>query len=117
MRRDRSSIFWKHRNRAPSEPGGSKPSHCSLAEVRLTQGVQNLEPFLMSGFIDELTSAATLEAKAKGITLTALPVEDGVAIEADRQVLAAVVRNLLQRGMTHKRSIVSLERTLFPRSV
>ena len=39
----------------------------SLAEVRLTQGVQNREPFLVSGFIDELAPAATLEANARGI--------------------------------------------------
>jgi len=82
----------------------------SLAEVRLTQGVQNLEPFLISSFIDELASAATLEANAKGITLTVLPVEDGVAIEADRQVLAEVVRNLLQNAFkfTRPRTTVTL---------
>ena len=82
----------------------------SLAEVRLTQGVQNLEPFLVSGFIDELASAAALEAKARGITLTVLPVEDGVAIEADRQVLAEVVRNLLQNAFkfTRPRTTVTL---------
>jgi signal transduction histidine kinase len=82
----------------------------SLAEVRLTQGVQNLESFLISSFIDELASAATLEANAKGITLTVLPVEDGVAIEADRQVLAEVVRNLLQNAFkfTRPRTTVTL---------
>ena len=70
----------------------------SLAEVRLTQGVQNREPFLVSGFIEQLAPAATLEANARGIRLTVMPVEDGVTIEADRQVLAAVVENLLQNA-------------------
>lgn len=70
----------------------------SLAEIRLTQGVQNREPFLVSGFIEELTPGAALEASARGITLTVMPVEDGVAIEADRQVLTAVVGNLLQNA-------------------
>ncbi len=60
----------------------------SLAEVRLTQSVQNREQFLVSEFIDELAPAATLEANARGIRLMVMPVEDGVAIEADRQVLA-----------------------------
>ena len=46
----------------------------------------------MSDFIDELVPAATLEANARGITLTVVAAEEGVAIEADRQVLAAVVR-------------------------
>ncbi len=35
----------------------------SLAEVRLTQGVQNREQFLVSGFIDELAPAATIGGK------------------------------------------------------
>ena len=83
----------------------------SLAEVRLTQGVQNLEQFLVAGFIDELAPAATMEANARGITLHAsMPVEDGVAIEADRQVLAAVVGNLLQNAFkfTRPRTTVTL---------
>jgi signal transduction histidine kinase len=82
----------------------------SLAEVRLTQGVQNLEQFLVSGFIDELAAAATLEAHAHGIRLIVMPVDDGVAIEADRQVLAAVVGNLLQNAFkfTQPRTTVTL---------
>ena len=64
----------------------------------------------MSGFIEELAPAATLEANARGITLTVMPVEDGVAIEADRQVLAAVVGNLLQNAFkfTRPRTTVTL---------
>ena len=82
----------------------------SLAEVRLTQGVQNREQFLVSGFIEEIASAATLEANARGVRLTVMPVEDGVAIEADRQVLAAVVGNLLQNAFkfTRPRTTVTL---------
>jgi signal transduction histidine kinase len=82
----------------------------SLAEVRLTQGIQNREPFLMAGFIDEIASASALEANARGIRLTATPTEDGVAIEADRQVLAAVVGNLLQNAFkfTRPRTTVTL---------
>ena len=34
----------------------------------------------MAGFIDEIASASTLEANARGVTLTVTPVEDGVAI-------------------------------------
>jgi signal transduction histidine kinase len=82
----------------------------SLAEVRLTQGVQNREQFLVSGFIDEIASAATLEANARRVILTVMPVEDGVAIQADRQVLAAVVGNLLQNAFkfTRPRTTVTL---------
>ena len=82
----------------------------SLAEVRLTQGVQNREQFLVSGFIDELASASALEANARDVRLAVMPVEDGVAIEADRQVLAAVVGNLLQNAFkfTRPRTTVTL---------
>jgi signal transduction histidine kinase len=82
----------------------------SLAEVRLTQGVQNREQFLVSGFIEEIASAATLEANARGVSLIVTPVEDGVAIEADRQVLAAVMGNLLQNAFkfTRPRTTVTL---------
>jgi signal transduction histidine kinase len=75
----------------------------SLAEVRLTQGVQNLEVFPVAGFIDELAAAATLEAQAKGLTLIVPPSEQGVAIKADRQVLSAVVGNLLQNALKFTR--------------
>jgi signal transduction histidine kinase len=82
----------------------------SLAEVRLTQGIQNREPLLVSAFIEELAPAATLEANARGIGLSLIPVEYGVAIEADRQVLAAVVGNLLQNAFkfTRPRTTVTL---------
>jgi signal transduction histidine kinase len=82
----------------------------SLAEVRLTQGIQNREQFLVAGFIAEIASASTLDANARGVKLTVTPVEDGVAIEADRQVLAAVVGNLLQNAFkfTRPRTTVTL---------
>jgi signal transduction histidine kinase len=82
----------------------------SLAEVRLTHGIQNRDRFLVSEFIQELAPAATLEASARGIGLTVIPVDEGVAIEADRQVLAAVVGNLLQNAFkfTRPRTTVTL---------
>jgi len=84
-----------------------KASHAlitrSLAEVRLTQGIMNREPFLMAGFIDDIASAARLEANARGVRLIVTPVEDGVAIAADRQVLAAVVGNLMQNAFKFTR--------------
>jgi signal transduction histidine kinase len=82
----------------------------SLAEVRLTQGIAHREQFLVSGFIEELALAATLEANARGITFTVMPIETGVTIEADRQILAAVVGNVLQNAFkfTRPRTSVAL---------
>jgi signal transduction histidine kinase len=75
----------------------------SLAEVRLSQGIQNSEPFLVSTFIEELLPSAILGANAKNVTLRTMPVEAGVMIEADRQVLASVVENLLQNAFKFTR--------------
>lgn len=82
----------------------------SLAEVRLTEGVQNQEPFLMAPFIEELTPGASLEAVAKGIVFVIEPVAPEAGIEADRQVLGAVIGNLLQNAFkfTHPRTTVTL---------
>jgi signal transduction histidine kinase len=54
-------------------------------------------------FIQELEPAATLSANARDIKLTVMPVQDGVVIEADRQVLTAVVANLLQNAFKFTR--------------
>jgi signal transduction histidine kinase len=75
----------------------------SLAEVRLTQAVQNREHFLVSGFLADIASAAAVVTNARGIRLVALPVEEGVTIEADREILAAVVENLLQNAIKFAR--------------
>ena len=75
----------------------------SLAEVRLTHGVQNREQFPVAEFIAELAPAASLEARGRRVTLTVLPGEGGMMIEADRQILAAVVTNLLQNAFKFTR--------------
>lgn len=82
----------------------------ALAETRLTQGVQNREPFLVADFIGELAPAATLAAGAYGITLAVAAVAPGLAIAGDRQVLAAVLMNVLQNAFkfTHPRTTVTL---------
>jgi signal transduction histidine kinase len=91
----------------------------SLAEVRLTQGIQNPEQFAVAAFIDEIASASTLEAHARDVRLTVTPVEDGVEIRADRQVLAAVVGNLLQNAFkfTRPRTTVTLSVDASPERV
>jgi signal transduction histidine kinase len=75
----------------------------SLEEVRLTRGVQHVEKFFVAGFIEEVAAAAALDARTKGLSFTIAPVEDGVAVEADRQVLAAVLHNLLQNAFKFTR--------------
>jgi signal transduction histidine kinase len=82
----------------------------SLAEVRLTQGVQNRTQFSVAEFIEELTPAATLAANARRVTLSVLPVDGAMTIDADRQVLSSAVTNLLQNAFkfTRPRTTVTL---------
>jgi hypothetical protein len=75
----------------------------SLAEVRLTQGVQNKERFRVCEFIDELVPSAKIEAQSRGVTLAVMPIDNRATVEADRQVLAAVLSNLLQNAFKFTR--------------
>lgn len=91
----------------------------SLAEVRLSQGRQYPERFLIAEFIEELTPGATLEGSVGGIKLCVMPIDAGLEVEADRQVLAAVVMNLLQNAFkfTRTATVVTLEVNASPERV
>jgi signal transduction histidine kinase len=82
----------------------------ALAETRLTQGIQHREPFLIANLIAELTPTATLAAEGQGLTMVVAPIADDITVEGDRQVLSAVLMNLLQNAFkfTHKQSTVTL---------
>jgi signal transduction histidine kinase len=82
----------------------------SLNDVRLTHSVKNRKRIVVSEFIEEVEAAATLAAHERGIMLRVVPVEEGVAIDADRQVLSAVLMNLLQNALkfTRPRSTVTM---------
>ena len=75
----------------------------SLAEVRLTQGLGNHEPIPVAEFIEELSESAVLAAASRKITLLVEPVEDGLIVEGDRQILAAVLMNLVQNALKFTR--------------
>ena len=82
----------------------------SLAEVRLTGGIQQRERLPIAELFAELAADAALSADARGVTLIVEPVDEGLAVEADRQVLSAVVANLLQNAFkfTRPRTTVTL---------
>src|SRR5689334_8905310 len=61
----------------------------SMEEVRLTEGLQRQEPFLVAELIKELTSSAALAADANEVVLHVDAVEDGITVKADRESLAA----------------------------
>jgi len=70
----------------------------SLAEVRLESTVPRREIMRLAELIEEMEIAAVIQAKARGHQLTVEPVEYGVVIEVDRQLLSAAVSNLLQNA-------------------
>jgi signal transduction histidine kinase len=76
----------------------------SLEEARFTQGINTREPLLVSALIDDVAHGAALEASAKGIKFVVMPTEDGVFVNADRQVLAAALTNLLQNAVKFTRA-------------
>jgi len=82
----------------------------SLAETRLSHGIENRRRILVSDLIDELTPTATLEAEAQDISLTVVLPKEPVWIYADQQILDAVIANLLQNAMkfTRPRSAITL---------
>lgn len=82
----------------------------SLDEVRMTKGVMSKTRIDVPEFIEHVAAAAGLVADARGVSLTIVPVEGGVAVEADSQVLTAVVANLIQNAckFTARNSLVTL---------
>lgn len=71
----------------------------ALADVRLTAGIGRPEAVAVREFIEEVEIGALMEAKARGLRLTVSSVDEGVAVEADRQILGSVVSNFLQNAM------------------
>lgn len=76
----------------------------SIEEIRSTGTVKNKKQILVAKFIDEIGSAAKLEADARGLKLIVPPVQDELAVEVDEQILAAVVGNLLQNAFKFTRT-------------
>jgi signal transduction histidine kinase len=76
----------------------------SLEEVRMTNAERNRKQMSVAEFIEEIEAGGILEADARGLTLVVSPVPEELAIEADRQVLAAVIGNLVQNAFKYTRS-------------
>ena len=75
----------------------------SFAEVRLRQGVHHRVLIDVPAFIRDLAPAAAMEAAAHDLQLIVQPGEAGAIVHADRQILSAVVVNLLQNAFKFTR--------------
>ena len=76
----------------------------SLVEVRLEAGLHHREHVSLSQLVEETGSAAAIEARARGHHLTVSPVEPGVMIDVDRQLIVAALTNLLQNACKFSRA-------------
>lgn len=74
-----------------------------LADVRLGAGLLNKETVLLTGFIEDLAVSASLEAAARNVEFTVMPVPPGLSVNADRPLLISVVSNLLQNAFKYTR--------------
>jgi signal transduction histidine kinase len=83
----------------------------ALADVRLAAGAPSqLDYVALDQFIAEAQAAANLAAAVKGCELTVAPVEPGLAIHVDKQMIYSALENLLQNAFkfTRPHSHVSL---------
>jgi signal transduction histidine kinase len=85
----------------------------SVADVRRHQHVLEPAHLLVTDLLADIEPVAALEADARRARFRVQPGEIGVAVQADRQVLTAVIVNLLQNAFkfTRPRTTVLLSAT------
>ncbi|RPJ73690.1 MAG: ATP-binding protein [Acidobacteria bacterium] len=74
-----------------------------LSEVRLDACVQQRERLSVAEFLDEMAVAAHHHAECRGIHLSVEPASRPLVVNADQQLLAAAVMNLLNNAFTFTR--------------
>jgi signal transduction histidine kinase len=82
----------------------------SLDEVRIKGATDDCRTFSLAEFVTEATDSAQLDADKRGCTLNVAPVDPGLALEGNRDLLLASLANLLTNAFkfTHKHTEVSV---------
>ena len=75
----------------------------SLADVRLDAGLQSLERVPVWEVLSEVEIGASLVAVKMGLTFAISPVDRTLTVDADRQILAATLSNLVQNALKFTR--------------
>jgi signal transduction histidine kinase len=78
--------------------------HRSLVDVRLKVGVENREQVAVVELIEEAEVEGAIEASARNLQLTVMPVPGQVAVEVDRQLVAGAIANLMQNAFKFTRA-------------
>jgi signal transduction histidine kinase len=76
----------------------------ALSEVRLDAGIQRCERLPVAEFLDEIAVVANLHAEYRGIHLSVEPAPRELVVNADPQLLASAVMNLLNNALKFTRS-------------
>lgn len=76
----------------------------AISEVRLAAALHDPQPILLAQFIEDMEVGAALDAQARGLELSVPTVEYGLAVTADRQLLASALSNLLQNALKFTRA-------------
>jgi len=72
--------------------------HSSIARVRLEAGMRAPERMSLRELVEELAVSNSMSASSRNVALVVQPVESGVEIEGDRQLLAAALANIVQNA-------------------
>ena len=70
----------------------------AISEVRLAAAHQRRETISVATFVDEIAATGMLHAEYRGIRFTVAPVDPVLAVDADPQLLASAVMNLLHNA-------------------
>jgi signal transduction histidine kinase len=76
----------------------------SLAEIRLEASSPALERISLLEFIEEIEISAAMQAEGQGMELIVGAVDSDLAVDADWQLLASAVSNLLQNAFKYSHS-------------
>jgi len=70
----------------------------SLAEVRLDAGPPRRERILVANLLEEIEITAAMQARSRDVQLSIEPVQLGLAVDGDSQILASIIGNLIQNA-------------------
>jgi signal transduction histidine kinase len=77
--------------------------HRSLSEVRLDSGSMEKERVRVKEFMEDAEVGAAIDARNRTVHLTIAPIDPELMVQADRQLLASAVGNLLQNAFKFTR--------------
>ena len=76
----------------------------SLAQARLDAGLHQRREVSLATLVEDVALAASIQATSRGMRLIVTPVELGVTVNVDQQLISAALTNLLQNAMKFNRA-------------